>query len=145
MSKEEQIFLLAAKLWTRKERLGLSSPSSAREPIGESGEVTPVLSDLVDISASLATRMALCARDSGRRGGVGEDGSPTLELALQNDSLAAADRESSSSSLSSTSMSSLSLASRSASLSGEISGPGLPAGRPWSVPDSNSSSAIKVT
>ena len=73
-----------------------------------------------------------------------EDGSPMLELALQNDSLAPADRESSPSSLSSTSMSSLSLASRAASLSGEISGAGLPAGRPWSVLDSKSSSAIKV-
>ena len=48
------MFLLVAKLWTRKERLGLSSPSSAREPTGDSGEVTPVLSDLLDNKASLA-------------------------------------------------------------------------------------------
>ena len=67
MSKEEEMFLLVAKLWTKKERLGLSSPSSAREPTGDSGEVTPVLRDLLDISASLATRMALWARERGSR------------------------------------------------------------------------------
>ena len=127
MSKEEQMFLLVAKLWIKKERLGLSSPSSAREPTGDSGEVTPVLRDLLDIKASLATRMALWARERGSLGGVGEDGSPMLELALQKDPLAAAERESSPSPLSSTSISSLSLARSSASLSGEMLASGSPA------------------
>ena len=86
-----------------------------------------MLRDLPDIKASLATRMALWARERGSCCGLGEDGSPVLDLVLQNDSLAAAERESSSSSFCSTSMSSLSLASSSASFSGEKSSGGPPA------------------
>ena len=79
-----------------KERLGLSSPSSASEPIGCSGKVMPVFRDLPDIKACLATRMGVVgAQERGllqsRRCGV-----PTLDLALQNDSLVAAGRKSSS-------------------------------------------------
>ena len=90
---------------------GPSSPSSASKPIGCSGEVMPVLRDLLDIKASLATRMALWVRERGGCRSLGDVGSLTLDLAQQNDSLAAAGWKSSSfGSTSMSSVSSLSLA-----------------------------------
>ena len=149
VSKEEQIFRFVAKLWIMKERLGLSwSSSSASEPIGGSGEVMPVLKDLPDIKASLATWMAVWAHKRVGCCSLGDAGSPTLDLALQNNSLAAAVRKltsfGSASMSSVSSVSSLSLARSSASFSGVKSSWGHPVSWLSSVQDSMASgSAIK--